>query len=318
MVSRTLTYTAEAAFALPQKGIVDRPLKTPLGYKIVEVISITPSVSISFEDARGQLEQELLEEDTSRKMIEAIEAVEELLDTGMPLEEALKEGAGLSMQVYGPVDQTLFTPGGAIVDNLPAEILNEAFLLPEGDETPALPLETENGYFFLSLMNIQPPARKPLSEVRDTIIALWKAEKTNALLQAEIDTITAKVADGVALEDVAAEKNYALNHTVVERAKANDLIPPQLHEQLFYTNLKELAWAMKPEGDGVVIARIDDVSYPPLLQGSDTMINLYKQALGAQISNEAYMAYQNVMQDEEGVKINEAVVSALFQTDNGQ
>jgi peptidyl-prolyl cis-trans isomerase D len=309
---------AQKAFALSEPGIAKESIKTPFGDAIFEVVDITPAEETSFEDERANLEQELLLEDTSRKMIETIEAVENLLDTGLPLEDALQEAAGVSMQAYGPVDHNFFTRGGAILDKLPLTVLNEAFALEEGDETPALPLDEDDGYFFMALDEVLPPARKSLDEVRGTIMTLWRADQISSKLgKAAIDVET-RVAAGEDLKEVAQSLGYETKTVVVKRGEPNQSLPPSLMEGLFFADIGQSVNGQFITSNAIVIARIDDVFFPPLLQGEETMLTLYQNAMGAQIADETFQAYLNTMEAEEGVKINEAVISTVFGTDLAQ
>ncbi len=309
---------AQKAFAMAEPGISEESIKTPFGDAIFEVVDITPAKETSFEAERANLEQEILLEDTSRKMIETIEAVENLLDTGLPLEEALQEAADKTMQSYGPVDRNFFTRGGAILDKLPLSVLKEAFALQEGEETPALPLDEEDGYYFLALDEILPPARKTLDEVRDTITALWRADKISAKLGKAAIDVEARMAAGEDLKDIAEALGYETQTLIVKRGEAAPSLPPSLLEDIFFAELGQSVSGQQITSNAVIIARIDDVFFPPLLQGEETMLNLYQNGMGAQIADETFQAYLNTMEAEEGVKINQAVISTVFGADLAQ
>ena len=51
----------QAVFAL-QKGEMSQPVRTPLGYHIIEVVDITPSQQLAYDSVKEQIRSELLEE----------------------------------------------------------------------------------------------------------------------------------------------------------------------------------------------------------------------------------------------------------------
>lgn len=303
---------AEAAFAeeLSEGDIVD-PVRSLFGWTVVQIAGVTPAETTTYEEVREQLESDYLEQDVRRRIQDAIDEIEDERDTGAGLAEAA-EAAGLSVETVGPIDRVSFAPGGAIIDRVPGEVLREAFLLDEGDQSEPLRLtSSEGGYFILSMREITPPALKPFDEVRDEVEQRWRAEERRNRISKTVAGIREAVAGGESLEQVAEQFSRAPIELVIDRRFQNEVISDNFNEQIFFAELNDLVSAPAGVTGSQIIAEIREIGYAP---GSvpPAQKERLREMIGFQLDQELVEAFVLTIRDDYGVKINQSQIDALF------
>lgn len=302
---------ANAAFAegLEVGSIVD-PVRSLFGWTIVQIAGITPAETTTFEEVRGQIESDYLEQDVRRRMLDAIDEIEEVRDTGAELADAA-QAAGFEVQTIGPVDRVSFEPGGAIIDNVPGEALREAFILEEGEQSEALRLGAEDGYFMVSVKGITPPALKPFDYVRDEVEQRWRDEERRTRILNTVNSIRERVEAGESLEDVAGEFDRSPIINVIDRRFSNDTISDSFTDQIFFAELNDVISGPAGQSGAQVIAEIREIGYAP---GSipPQQAEQLRQLVGYQLDQELIEAFILTIRDDYGVKINQTQLDALF------
>ncbi|WP_375205893.1 peptidylprolyl isomerase [Hyphococcus sp.] len=301
----------EAAFAddVAEGGVVG-PVRSLFGWTVAQVAEITPGEDRTFEDVRPELEASYLDNDVRRRLQDAIDVIEEERDTGAELAEAA-EAAGLSVETYGPVDRVSFAPGGAIIDKVPGEALSEAFQLDEGEQSEALRLANEDGYFFVSLREITPSALKPYEYVEEEVEDRWRAEERRKRIEKTVSEIRQAVESGESLEDVAARYDRAPIELVIDRRFTNEAIDDGFNETIFFADLDDLVSDTIGNNGAQVVAEIREIGF-----GRSTISPAEEARLaelvGLQLDQELVEAFVNAIRDDYGVKINQSQVDALF------
>lgn len=302
---------AEAAFAegLEEGDVID-PVQSLFGWTVAQIAGVTAPETTSFEEAREEMEDQLLAQDVRRAMMDAIDEVEEVRDTGAGL-EAAADAAGLEITTFGPVDRYSFAPGGAIVDGIPGEALAEAFLLEEGRESEALDLSTDDGYFFVALREIREPAIIPYEDLLDEVADRWRKEEREQRIADTVRDIRESVESGESLADAASQFDRAPTTLTIDRRFENDVISPELNQQIFLAAPDGVVAGDVALGEAKVVATINDVvistnAAPPEQQA------FYRQYLGYQLDQELIDAFLIEVRNEYDVKINQAQIDALF------
>ncbi len=302
---------ADAAFAegLEEGSIVD-PVRSLFGWTIVQIAGVTPAETTTFEEVRDQIQSDFLEQDVRRRMLDAIDEIEEVRDTGAELADAA-QAAGLEVETVGPIDRVSFEPGGAIVDNVPGEALREAFILEEGEQSEALRLSAEDGYFIVALKEITPPALKPFDYVRDEIEQRWRDEERRTRISKTVNDIRGRVEAGESLEAVASEFDRTPIIDVIDRRFSNDAISDSFSDQIFFAELNDLVSGPAGQSGAQVIAEIREIGYAP---GSipPQQTDQLKQLIGYQLDQELIEAFILTIRDDYGVKLNQTQLDALF------
>lgn len=302
---------AAAAFAegLNEGDIID-PISGLFGWTVAQIAGITPPEVITFEEAREEIEDNYLAQDTRRAMLNAIDEIEEERDTGIGL-DAAAETAGLATTAIGPVDQFSFAPGGAIVADIPGEALAEVFLLEEGQESEAIQLNDGEGYVFVSVDEITPPALIAFEDVRDEVETRWRKRERDQRIANAVGEIRKIIADGSTLAEAADQFNRSPITIVVDRQFQNEAISTDLNDQVFAAAPGDLVSAPAALGEAQIIAEVEEIASSPLA-APPQQAAFFKQYLGYQLDQEVIEAFLASVRSDYDIKVNQAQIDALF------
>ncbi|GJL93208.1 peptidylprolyl isomerase [Hyphococcus sp.] len=291
-------------------GAVVGPVRSLFGWTIVQIAGITPGETRSYEDVRAEIEASFLENDLRRRLSDAVDQVEEERDTGAELSEAA-EAAGFEVTTYGPLDRVSFAPGGAIVDKVPGEAIAEAFNLDEGDQSEALRLSTDDGYFFVSLREITPPALKPFDDVAEDVERRWRDQERRDRIAKTVDAIRTEINSGKAMEAVAETYERAPIELTIDRRFQNETISREFNEKLFFAGLHDVVSSTVGANGAQVVAEIREIGYGRNAISPAEVAELSSR-VGLQLDQELIEAFVSSIRDDYGVKINSAQIDALF------
>lgn len=302
---------AEAAFVDGvEAGAVLEPVRSLFGWTVIQVANITPAESRSYEEVRPEIESAYLENDVRRRMQDTIDEIEEVRDTGAELADAA-DAAGLEVETIGPIDRVSFAPGGAIIDKVPGEAIAEAFVLDEGEQSEALRLAGEDGYFFVSLNEITPPALKPYEYVADEVEQRWRDQERRDRISAVVAEIREAISGGETLESVAEGFERAPIELVIDRRFQNEVISNAFNERIFFADLNELVAASAGASGAQVVAEIREVGYGRNLISPAEQAQL-AELIGFQLDQELVEAFVTSIREDYGVTLNNAQIDALF------
>jgi peptidyl-prolyl cis-trans isomerase D len=175
-----------AAFALTQ-GTMSEPIKSPLGWHILQVTKIVPGIEPELKDHRKRIITELAREMAVDEIIKLTGKLDDTLAGGARIEDA-SSTIGVKILKIDAVDREGRDPKGKPVKSLPKSpaFLERVFTAGVGENTNVE--ETRDSAFFvLRVDNITAPALRPLKDVRAKAIEEWKKKN--------IQSATRKLAD---------------------------------------------------------------------------------------------------------------------------
>ncbi len=301
---------AEAAFAPGLvAGSVAGPVKGMFGWTVAQIAGVKPPMITPFEEVRGEIAANLNKDVSRKKILAAVEAVEDARDTGAILPDAAK-AAGASVKTFGPVDSFSFARDGAIVAELPGEVLGEAFLLAEGEESEAREL-ANGGYFFVQVEGIDPPALIPYADVADEVAQKWRANERKTRIAAAVKRVTDAVAKGDSLAAAAAPFNRAVLERLLARGQADETISAELAEDVFEAPPKSVVSGDAGAGDGQTIVEIREIGFAKSRLGAaeDTA---FRQFVAYQLNQEYVDAWLATLREDYGVKTDAERLAVLF------
>ncbi|MEM8770956.1 MAG: SurA N-terminal domain-containing protein [Pseudomonadota bacterium] len=302
---------AEAAFADDiSEGAVVGPVQGLFGWTIAQIAGVTPPEITTFEEARDDIESEYLAQDTRRAMLDAIDEIEEVRDTGAGL-AAAAEAAGYDLQSFGPVDRFSFAPGGAIVNDIPGAVLEEAFRLEEDQESEALELTDDDGYFFVAMRTVREPALIPYEDVADEVADRWRKDERTQRIAATAKRIEETLAGGATLEEAASEFDIKPTTIIVDRRFTNESIDQALNQKIFEAAPDANVSGKAALGEAELIAHIDIVAVSPTVAPPD-QAEFFERYLGYQLDQELVEAFLKSIRDDYNVKVNQAQLDLLF------
>jgi len=193
---------AEVAFAGREKEVAG-PVRTPLGYHVIVVVSVTPEHVPDFAEARAELEKELRGQKAAEQLPRLATDLDDELAAGTSLEKAA-EKFGIRV-VTVVIDRSGRTPDGGRPDApLGDEILQKIFAAREGE--PPIVESTRDGlYFALRVDRIEPQRTMTFEEAKARVLMVWKLERQREAAKALAKTLIERAKQGTGFAELAQE-----------------------------------------------------------------------------------------------------------------
>ncbi|MFS0735434.1 peptidyl-prolyl cis-trans isomerase [Sphingomonas sp. 1P06PA] len=255
---------ADAVFALPS-GATSDPLRSPLGWHVVRVDSITRSAGRTLDQARAEIAQSLGRQKAEEGLADLVAKIEDSVGDGATFDEVVKAN-GLTVVTVPPVTSAGAAPGVAGF-RAPAELppLLKPIFDMEVDADPLVELLGQGQpYALLDVTEILPSAPVPLAQVRDRAVQGVLAERAFNAARKVADTIVARANRGTPLPEAfrAAAPNLpapqAAGGRQLELAQAGKQIPPPL-AMMFAMRQGSTKLLPGPQGSGFFVVRLDRI-----------------------------------------------------------
>jgi peptidyl-prolyl cis-trans isomerase D len=304
---------AKAAFALDARAFAG-PIESPFGWHILQVKAIEPGKEPDFEAAREELTRELALREAVDTMVSIANDLDEELGSGASFEEA----AGLlqlELRSIPAIDAGGKDPEGKAIAGLPplGEFSQVAFETEVGRES--LLIETRDGDFFaLRVDGVTPAATRPLEEVRDQVVALWKDLEQDRLTRERAEALAKRIEDGESLAAVAESEGLTVTATepvTRQQTESAGLPSRELSAKLFEIAKGEVTTA--PAGNGYVVARLTEIQPADVAAGAEAVDGL-QDSLARSLQSDLLAGFIETLRERMGVSINERVVEETTST----
>ena len=299
---------AAAVFEL-QPEEPSAPIKTSLGWHIVEVTAVEPGQVQTFAEARDRLAADLKREKAIESLIDLGNKLEDALGRGATLQEAAGE-MGLPLRTIEAIDARGQDATGAAIADLPDRFVETAFETAQGAQSPLI--ETgKDGYFLLQVDGVTPSAVKPFESVRKQVEDAWRARQRNDQAKREAEELAARVRAGGDFVARAAEKRLEAATTPPfmrdGEAVAADLSRAVV-AALFEAQPGETV--VVPVKDGFAVARLKSV-LPPAAETDRTAEANIRTELTESMSGDILAQFAAGMRDRYPVRINPRALESL-------
>lgn len=298
---------AEAAFALKQNEVSD-VVKGTFGPLILRVTEIKPEVAKPFSEVSEQIRKGLALAEASRILLDVHDAYEDSRAAGETLHEAAAKQK-LEVVTIEAVDRNGQRPDGSVVSDIPqsAELLREAFATEANVENPPLQLGSD-GFVFFEVEGITPARDRSLDEVRDKVVADWKAAQAAERLAARAAEIEKKVKDGASLDDVATELGLQkqVKRGVKRGADDADLGQSGV-EAVFGVAEGGTGTVAAPTGDAQIVFKVTE-ALEPVAAGPEAVPDEARASFTSGIADDLLDQLVAQLQSEYGVTVNRAAV----------
>ncbi len=193
---------AEAAFAL-QAGAVSDVVTGQFGSLLVRVTQITPAVVRPFEEVSAEIRRDLAIDEATRVLLDVHDTYEDARAGGATMQEAA-ERLKLKVVTVEAVDRSGQDPQGNVITTIPESValLREAFASDVKVENQPITLGA-SGFLFYEVEAITPARDRPLDEVRERVVADWKAQEASTRMSARMAELKKQLDDGTPLADIA-------------------------------------------------------------------------------------------------------------------
>jgi peptidyl-prolyl cis-trans isomerase D len=305
---------AEAAFALPEKGVSD-PLQSGFGPTIVQVQTIIPEKVKPFQEVAADLKREIATE-RARSTVQTIhDTIEDQRAAGKALAEAAK-AAGLEVGKIEAVDAGGRDRAGKPVSDLlePEAFLRAAFASEIGADNDTVPTK-DHGYVWFEVTKIEPARERPLDEVRADVERAWRADQTAKRLSVKASEWVKQLDAGGKLADIAAQSgNLEIKHVAGAKRTGVEGLPAGVVAQVFNIAVGA-AGSAAGEADTRILFVVTDSTVPPLepdkpeaKQLGDTL----KQALSEDILEQ----YVGQLEKDIGIAVNSQAMRQVTGSDD--
>lgn len=289
---------AEAVFGVDGPGLAG-PAASNLGPALFRVNAILPATSVSFEDARDELFEELASERARRTILDEITPIDDLLAGGATLEE-------LAAETDMELSSLDWRPGEAEGLAGYEEIRRAAAEVAEGDFPELIELD-DGGLAAIRLDEIRPPMLQPLAEIEDEVSTGWRVQELGFRLAARAREIAQAIEGGrdMAAFDLDLQWDRDLIRTgFIEGAPASFI--PTIFEM-------EPGEVRVIEGPGeAVIARLEEVRAPNLDDPDTAQIRgLLEGQIAQSLSEDILIGFMTAARDSAGVDINQSAINAV-------
>ncbi|UZK67100.1 peptidylprolyl isomerase [Sphingomonas sp. M1-B02] len=206
LARQTAPAVADAAFAATQGALVG-PVRSPLGWHLLQVEKIEAVAAKTLDQARAELSTEL----AAAKLAQALASRRQLLDDGIAdnktFDELVAEAKlaaertpALAANGTNP-DDPAFQPNPAL-----APIMRAGFAIEQtGDEPQLVPLGADGSFALVTLERIVPAAPRPLAQIRESVSKDYLVEEALKKARAAAVGMIAKLEKGVPMQQALAE-----------------------------------------------------------------------------------------------------------------
>jgi peptidyl-prolyl cis-trans isomerase D len=304
---------ADEAFKL-NVNEVSAPITGKLGSVVlVRVTEIEPGKTPTFEEAKGDLEKEILKDRASGAIFDMHDRVEDELASGSTLAETA-EKLGLDYKLVDQVDRQGRTPEGSTV-TLPAqkELLIGTFATETGIENDPIDARDE-GVVWYEVLGVTPEQLKPFDQVREEVKEDWKAEEARKqVAKYAQDLVTALSNGSKTLEDVAKELNTdVLPTTPLKRGDITVNVLPAAVAQAFTLPKGGYGSARSGVEEGRIVFEVADIAEPVEL--NEITAGQLRNQIGVLLSQDTIAEYFGALEKRYGVSINQQALANLVGT----
>ncbi len=301
---------ADAAFSA-QTGQVSAPIKGRFGTVLVSVGKIEPGSQKSYEEVASEIKQQLAEQRARNEIHDLRDKIEDERAAGSTLAETAKK-LNLKATEVDAVDRAGRAPDGTPVAAIPRspDVIGAVFGSDVGIDSEALQLP-DGGFLYYDVTGITRSRERTLDEVKDQVVARWRADELAKRLKATADDMLGRLKGGMALAQLASENGLKVETAFgLQRGQAAGGLPAAVSDAAFKTGKDEFGVADSDNGDRRYIFRVTEVSVPPIdPQGASP--DQLKANLQASYADDIIGQYLARLENDLGVSINQQAVNQV-------
>ena len=289
---------ADAVFGTAELGVVG-PVESELGPALFRVSGIIYARNILIDDVREELEARVSEEEARDRILQDLEAIEDLLAGGATLEE-LADETDMQLGMIALTDETF---DGIAEYAVFRDVAFEAETLdfPELAELP------DGGLFALRVDEVEPATLRPFDEVMEKVEEDWLAHETKRRMIEMAELALTTISGGATFEEAGLT---AQEESQLRRIDFVGGAPSTLLEDVF---AMDVGAARIVEGDAVIaVARLDDVIAPDRTSDEfEAYAENIRDVTSFEIARDAFSLFGDSIERKAGISIDSNIVEAI-------
>ncbi|HEX4508072.1 MAG TPA: peptidyl-prolyl cis-trans isomerase, partial [Alphaproteobacteria bacterium] len=295
------------------KGAPIGPVKTVLGWHVVQVDDIKEGNQVPFDAVKDKLAEQFKHDKAIDDLSQKIDKMGDRLTGGASMDE-VGGTVGAKPAKFGPADDKgLAANADAAKAAKPdAAFLSTAFQTPQG-ETSSFQDDKNGGYYAVRVDSITPPALRPLADVRAQIVTEWTKEQQAAQVAKRAADFLAKARSGTALDQIAKDSGGKLDNTApLIREPIEKPATPVLQalvDALFKLDKVGDIAAVQTD-DGQVIAKLTEIR-PANPSGAGEKLRPITQELDTAMRADTLAEYRNGLRENTKIRINPEAVQTV-------
>lgn len=305
---------AGPAFKADSNALVG-PIKTPFGWHILKIVSVTPARTAPLSEVRSRIEGELADEINGEALYSRATEIDDLVAGGATLEDVAKQYK-LKLHSVSDITSEGSDKAGKKVDSkLPAftKIVETAYTLDEG-RTSQLTETSDGALLLISTTSITPAQEQPFEAVRNEVAESLRLKKMGELFDARSAEITEKMQLGESFEAVAKRLGKRVSSTgLVQRATtpAKAGIERGVLPALFSLDKVGQTTAVSGE-EKVTILRLAERKVDTPKDAKKEDIATLRSTLDRAVKNDILEQYRAYLMGKYKVSVNEDLVTRMY------
>ncbi len=302
---------AKAIFSLRENEISD-PVKTTLGWHVIQLKRITRAGTPTFEAVKDKLREEIRRDQAVEAATRLVNQLDDELAAGHSLDD-VADGLKLRLVKIPAIDKEGKKPDGKEPDEFPnkEEALKTAFAQNAGETGP---VEDDKGgnYFVVRTDDVTASGIRPYEEIKARVASLWTAHEQALKAQAKAEKIVAAMRGGADMASFNSDTSVSFRSSspLSLLGDTDRLLPQPLVTAAFKLKKGEVASA--EDGNKQVIVRLASVINADLSK-PDTRKNMIAAEIRRDGNNELLEQYVRHLATVFPVKKNAALLQQMKQ-----
>ncbi len=306
---------SKAAFAL-REGDVSDPVKTQLGWHVVQLKKIIQAAAPDFDKVKNKLREELRREQAIESATRAVNALDDKLAAGTALED-IAEGLKLRLTKVPSVDAKGLKPDGKPASAFPYKetALALAFGQDAGETSPVEDDRSGN-YYVVRTDGLTPSGVRPFAEVKSQVAAAWKASEQKQKAEVMAEKIAKGLSSGAALSSFDGGDGVSVraSEPLSLLGDADDRLPEALMKRAF--KIEKGQAITESAGDKLFVARLARIIDVDGAKEDIVRKSLIAKEIKKSMTGELDEQYLQHLRTVFPVKVNEGLLNSLRQRDN--
>ncbi len=296
-----LATAGDAVFAAIPGDVVG-PINTTLGPALFRMNAVLAAEEQTFDDASGDLREELSAARATRIIEDGIDRMNDLLAGGAAIEDLAEQ---TDMQLGSIVWSAVGQNGIAAYESFRAA----AAAAQTGDFAALTDME-DGGIFALRLDSITAPTLQDFEQVRDDVEAGWRVQAAQVAVLAQAEDIAQSILPLTGFDTLGLEP--VVEPGLTRRSFVGGT-PPTFLPDVFEMELGEVR--VIDNGTDAIIVRLEGIAAPDANDAATAAEKqLTAETAAGGISQDIFNAFSSAVQNRTDVVINQAAVNAVNAT----